>query len=111
MEWRCTYKCGDWRCGSYQFNLYKHDIDQGGLCDVHYWQDRAQKAETVDTEPTAEDWIILRCIYGWIKATKGLPRDPEQVKVGEWFMHKLGKQTVLDMVDQVKLELEKEEQE
>ena len=42
-ERRCTYKCGDWNCGSYQFNLYKSDIDQGDLCDVHYWQTKAQR--------------------------------------------------------------------
>ena len=40
---RCTYKCGAWNCGSYQFNLYKDDIDQGDLCDVHYWQTQAQR--------------------------------------------------------------------
>jgi len=33
------------KCGSYAFNLYKEDIDQGGLCDVHYWQGRAHRAE------------------------------------------------------------------
>jgi hypothetical protein len=42
-ERRCTFKCGDWNCGSYQFNLYKADIDQGDLCDVHYWQTKAQR--------------------------------------------------------------------
>jgi len=40
---RCVYKCGAWNCGSYQFNLYKDDIDQGDLCDVHYWQTKAQR--------------------------------------------------------------------
>jgi len=40
---RCVYKCGAWNCGSYQFNLYKDDIDQGELCDVHYWQTKAQR--------------------------------------------------------------------
>jgi hypothetical protein len=29
------------KCGSYAFNLYKEDIDQGDLCDVHYWKDKA----------------------------------------------------------------------
>ena len=33
------------KCGSYAFNLHKDDIDQGGLCDVHYWQGRAHRAE------------------------------------------------------------------
>jgi hypothetical protein len=49
---RCTYKCGDWNCGSYQFNLYKADIDQGDLCDVHYWQTKAQRewVELTDEE-------------------------------------------------------------
>jgi hypothetical protein len=42
-EKRCVYKCGAWNCGSYQFNLYKDDIDQGELCDVHYWQTKAQR--------------------------------------------------------------------
>jgi len=43
-EKRCVYKCGAWNCGSYQFNLYKDDIDQGELCDVHYWQTKAQRS-------------------------------------------------------------------
>ena len=42
-EKRCVYKSGAWNCGSYQFNLYKDDIDQGDLCDVHYWQAKAQR--------------------------------------------------------------------
>ena len=42
-EKRCVFKCGAWNCGSYQFNLYKNDIDQGELCDVHYWQTKAQR--------------------------------------------------------------------
>jgi hypothetical protein len=46
-ERRCTFKCGDWNCGSYQFNLYKADIDQSGFCDVHYWQGRAIRAEAL----------------------------------------------------------------
>ena len=40
------------KCGSYAFNLYKEDIDQGGLCDVHYWQYRAHRAEA-QPEPVA----------------------------------------------------------
>jgi hypothetical protein len=42
-EKRCEHKCGAWNCASYQFNLYKDDIDQGNLCDVHYWQTKAQR--------------------------------------------------------------------
>ena len=33
------------KCGSHAFNLYAEEIDQGGLCDVHYWQGRAHRAE------------------------------------------------------------------
>jgi hypothetical protein len=33
------------KCGSYAFNLHKDNIDQGSLCDVHYWQGRAHRAE------------------------------------------------------------------
>ena len=33
------------KCGSHAFNLYAEGIDQGGLCDVHYWQGRAHRAE------------------------------------------------------------------
>jgi hypothetical protein len=62
-EKRCVYKCGAWNCGSYQFNLYKDDIDQGDLCDVHYWQTKAQRPwqgltdeEILSTDP----WEILR---------------------------------------------------
>ena len=33
------------KCGSFAFNLAQEGIDQGDLCDRHYWQDRAEKAE------------------------------------------------------------------
>ena len=51
-EKRCVFKCGAWNCGSYQFNLYKDEIDQGLLCDVHYWQTKAQRpwVELTDEE-------------------------------------------------------------
>ncbi len=39
------------KCGSYAFNLYKEGIDQGGLCDVHYWQGRAHRAEALMSVP------------------------------------------------------------
>jgi hypothetical protein len=40
---RCTFKQGNYNCGSYAFNLYKEDIDQGSYCDRHYWQAKAQR--------------------------------------------------------------------
>jgi len=27
-------------CGSFAFNLHKEYIDQGDLCDVHYWKNK-----------------------------------------------------------------------
>jgi hypothetical protein len=35
-----TPRCN--KCGSYAFNLHNDGIKQGDLCDVHYWQDRAE---------------------------------------------------------------------
>ena len=32
---------GFYRCGSYQFNLHQQGIEQGNLCDVHYWEVQA----------------------------------------------------------------------
>ena len=44
MNERCKHvKQDGFNCGSYAFNLYKDDIDQGDLCDVHYWQAKAQR--------------------------------------------------------------------
>ena len=37
---RCNHK----GCGSYAFNLWRDGIDQGDLCDVHYWQNKAEMA-------------------------------------------------------------------
>jgi hypothetical protein len=44
------------KCGSHAFNLHAEEIDQGGLCDVHYWQGRAHRAEALEQpeqEPVA----------------------------------------------------------
>jgi hypothetical protein len=101
-EWRCTYKCGDWRCGSYQFNLYKHDIDQGDLCDVHYWQDRAQKAEATSKEPTAEDWVILRCLKEMVNGEIRLTT--VAAKSLNFLVAKVGRKTVVDMLYQLDTE-------
>jgi hypothetical protein len=47
---RCTFKQGHYNCGSYAFNLYKEDIEQGQYCDHHYWQDQAEKARADERE-------------------------------------------------------------
>jgi hypothetical protein len=103
-ERRCTHKCGDWNCGSYQFNLYKHDIDQGDLCDVHYWQTRAQTAEATSKEPSAEDWIIMRLLDGWVHDMGGLGHSATAHRTVHWMVKKLGKQTINDMLDQLEPE-------
>jgi hypothetical protein len=51
---RCTFKQGNYNCGSYAFNLYKEDIDQGSYCDRHYWQNQAQKARADEREACAK---------------------------------------------------------
>ena len=48
------------KCGSYAFNLYKEGIDQGGLCDVHYWQGRAHRAEALAEQPAQRTWVGLK---------------------------------------------------
>jgi hypothetical protein len=50
MNKRCKFKVGKYNCGSYAFNLYKEDIDQGDYCDQHYWQDQAMKARADERE-------------------------------------------------------------
>lgn len=46
------------KCGSYAFNLHKDNIDQGSLCDVHYWQGKAHRAEA---QPEQEPVACKRC--------------------------------------------------
>jgi hypothetical protein len=57
MSERCKHieKSG-FNCGSYAFNLYKDGIDQGNLCDVHYWQAKAQRTWVGLTDEEAQ-WI------------------------------------------------------
>ena len=68
-EKRCVYKCGAWNCGSYQFNLYKDDIDQDQLCDVHYWQTKAQRKWVGLIPEEILDLFDVNNVYGskWIE--------------------------------------------
>jgi hypothetical protein len=45
MTQRCKQiqKDGFHTCGSYAFNLWSEGIEQGDLCDVHFWQQKAQR--------------------------------------------------------------------
>jgi len=47
------------KCGSHAFNLCAEGIDQGGFCDVHYWQGRAIRAEAL-AQPVQEPVAIYR---------------------------------------------------
>lgn len=71
MNKRCEYKDGlGYRCGSYAFNLYKEKIEQGDICDRHYWQDQAMKAAAQEREECAKlcddlDDDIVDGLAGW----------------------------------------------
>lgn len=57
---RCKSKCAEgYVCGSFAFNLYKEGIDQGDLCDVHYWKAKALNDATHLAAPVQEPvaWI------------------------------------------------------
>ena len=57
MNKRCKHVRQDgFNCGSYAFNLYKDDIDQGDLCDVHYWQAKAQRTWVGLTDKELEEF-------------------------------------------------------
>jgi hypothetical protein len=44
MNKRCKHIRKDgFQCGSHAFNLYMNEIEQGDLCDVHYWEKKAQR--------------------------------------------------------------------
>ena len=63
MTNRCTFKQGLFNCGSYAFNLYKENIEQGDYCDQHYWEDRAMKAAAQEREECSKVCIQMadRC--------------------------------------------------
>lgn len=65
MSDRCKHieKSG-FNCGSYAFNLYKDGIDQGNLCDVHYWQAKAQRTWVGLThDEKSELWVISCAVW------------------------------------------------
>lgn len=59
-------------------------------------------------KPTAEDWIILRCINAWSGAVGGTHRDTTAVKTVAWLIDKLGEDTVVWMLVQILRESEYE---
>jgi hypothetical protein len=65
MNDQCKFINGKgYHCGSYAFNLYKEQIDQGDRCDHHYWQDRAVKAEAlVDAVRADEREACIKLVH------------------------------------------------
>jgi hypothetical protein len=56
------------KCGSHAFNLYAEGIDQGGFCDVHYWQGRAIRAEALaqpaqKPQISTEELVYMTGVY------------------------------------------------
>jgi hypothetical protein len=56
------------KCGSHAFNLYADGIDQGGFCDVHYWQGRAIRAEALaqpaqKPQISTEELVYMTGVY------------------------------------------------
>ncbi len=69
---RCTFKQGQYNCGSYAFNLWKEDIEQGEYCDHHYWQDQAQKARADEREACAK--VAENMLRFYTQAVTGVPQ-------------------------------------
>ena len=62
------------KCGSHAFNLYAEEIDQGGWCDVHYWEGRAHRAEAL-AQPLEPRNFCPRCgkrLFGMAFAAGGI---------------------------------------
>jgi hypothetical protein len=56
------------KCGSHAFNLYADGIDQGGFCDVHYWQGKAIRAEALaqpaqKPQISTEELVYMTGVY------------------------------------------------
>jgi len=54
MNKQCKFQVGKYHCGSYAFNLYKENIEQGNYCDRHYWQEKATEAAAHEREACAK---------------------------------------------------------
>ena len=63
MNKQCKFKVGKYNCGSYAFNLYKENIEQGDYCDRHYWQERAMEAAAQEREACAKVCDVIYCDY------------------------------------------------
>lgn len=70
------------KCGSLAFNLQSEGIEQGDLCDVHYWQNRAEALAQQEQERNfcprcgkrleKNDWDLHTCTPPQHKADNGI---------------------------------------
>lgn len=72
-------------CGSYAFNLEKDGIEQGDLCDVHYWQDQAKKARADERNSWPSEMGAMERQVNIL--TDALHQERERMK---WDVHSCG---------------------
>ena len=52
-------------------------------------------------KPTAEDWIILRCVMEWMLDSRAVANPRTAVKSVDFLIKKLSRKTVHEMIDQL----------
>lgn len=52
-------------------------------------------------KPTAEDWIILRCVTEWMRESSNVGDPRTAIKSVNFLLKKLGRKTVYEMIDQL----------
>ena len=77
------------KCGSHAFNLYAEEIDQGGLCDVHYWQGRAHRAEALaqPEQPSFNEWTNAKLASHYFDLLKVVERYEKHGVTCQTFRH------------------------
>ena len=73
------------KCGSYAFNLHKDNIDQGSLCDVHYWQGRALRAEAQPEQESVAMADYMNLMEKYVALLSAQPeQEPNRRKGAHW---------------------------
>lgn len=83
-------KDGFHECGSYAFNLRKDGIDQGDLCNVHYWQNKSEAIRLASalerTPPRTSDYDNVLQV---IKELRPIQNNPlVKDKPASWWLDK-----------------------
>jgi hypothetical protein len=66
-------------CGSYAFNLLSGGIDQGDLCDVHYWQEQVENSFSPDYDTQAVLVEEMQRMAAELKAAKEWIKKSEKI--------------------------------